>query len=149
MRLGIALALLAAVAACSGKGKNGTTAGGGSGGPALLVKKVSVSWGIDPGADAAEVFLVTTDETGKQVSHPLGTYQGKCTTIFPPAEMGAITGVACVMGGGGTELHAIARPDEIVVLKLGTAANVKPDPMARELVTVVKVPLGIAIEAQQ
>src|SRR5689334_19121520 len=114
MRLGIALALVAVVAACSDKGKTGKTIGNGSGdGPPLLVKKVSVGWGISPQADLAEIFLVTTDETGKQTSHPVGTYKGKCTVVFPPAEMGALTGVSCVTGGGGTDLHAVARPDEI------------------------------------
>jgi hypothetical protein len=149
MRLGIALALVVALAACSDKGKKGKTTGSGSDGPPLLVKKVSVGWGINPNAETADIFLVTTDETGKQTSHPVGTYKGTCTTVFPPSEMGALIGVACVTGGGGTELHAIARPDEILVLKLGTSAGVTPDPMAREQVTSVKVPLGIAIEAQK
>jgi hypothetical protein len=150
MRLGIALALAAAITACSDKGKKGkTTSGSGSDGPPVLVKKITVGWGINPSADAAEIFLVTTDETGKQVSHPVGNVKGKCTTTFPPAEMGAIIGVACINGGVGTELHAIARTDEILVMKLATASGVTPDPMAREQVTSVKVPLGIAIEPQK
>src|SRR3954470_3258748 len=99
-------AFLVAAPACSGKNKNDKTTGSGSGGPALLVKKVSLSWGVQPDGEMADIFLVTTDETGKQVSNPVGRYKGKCSPIKPAAEMGAITGVACVTGGGGTELHA-------------------------------------------
>lgn len=116
-----------------------------------IAKKVGVSWGIEKhpeGADAmADVFLATTDETGKQVSHPLGRYKGECAVITPAADMNAPTGVACRTGATGTELHAVVQHgDEIVVLKLGIDDGVKPDPMAREVVTTIKVPLGAKIE---
>ena len=113
-RLVIALAL---VAACSGGARNATgphepdrkdRTGAGSGAVAAPGAKLfAVSWGIEQHGSAADLFLATTDETGKQVSHPLGTYQGVCSVITPAREMNAVTGVGCRDGATGTELHAI------------------------------------------
>jgi hypothetical protein len=148
-RLMIALAFaLALIAACSGKSKQATT-GAGSGAP-LLVKKVSLSWGFQAegqgDAQMTDVFLATTDETGKQVSHPVGRYKGTCTKITPAKEMGAVTGVACTTSGGGTELHAVVQSNQVVIMQMGTTPGATPDPMAREEVKRVGVPLGAAIE---
>lgn len=144
-RLVIALITLAFAAACSGKGKTGTTTG--SGGP-LLVKKVSVSWGFQPEGAETDVFLATTDETGQQVSHPVGRYKGKCEKSTPAKEMNALTAVACVEGAGGTELHVVVQINQLVVMRMAaTPAGTTPDPMAREEVTRVGVPLGAEIEA--
>ena len=140
-RLVISLAL---VAACSGAAKTGSTAG--SGAP-LVIKKVAVSWGFEQHGEMSDVFLATTDETGKQVSHPLGRYKGVCSVITPAKEMNAITGVACRTGPTGTELHAVVEHGEdIVIVKLGIDEGVRQDPMAREEVTRVKVPPGSKIE---
>jgi hypothetical protein len=146
-RVVILLALISTggLAACGGAQ---TPTGGGE---PVIAKKVGVSWGIEKhpeGNDAmADVFLAITDETGKQVSHPLGRYKGECAVITPAPDMNAPTGVACRTGATGTELHAaIQHGDEIVVLKLGVDDGVKPDPMAREVVTTIKVPLGAKIE---
>ena len=133
---------LALVVACSGArtGKTGP-------GEPPIAKKVAVSWGIEQHGETADVFLATTDETGKQVSHSLGSYKGICMVITPAREMNAVTGVACRTGGTGTELHAVIQGGEdIVILKLGIDQGVKPDPMAREEVTRVKVPLGAKIQ---
>jgi len=136
---------LALVAACSGAAKSGSTAK--SDAPPL-VKKVVVSWGIEKHGEMADVFLATTDETGKQVSHSLGRYKGDCAVITPAKEMNAVSGVACRTGPTGTELHAvIQRGQDIVVVKLGIDEGVKQDPMAREEVTRITVPLGTKIEA--
>jgi len=116
-------------------------------GPVLLAKRVALSWGFEVHGELSDVFLATTDETGKQVSHPLGRYKGTCAVITPAAEMKAMTGVACRTGPTGTELHAVVEHGEaIVVLKLGIDDGVKKDPMSREEVTRVKVPLGTKIE---
>jgi hypothetical protein len=144
-RLVISFVALAFVVACSGKGKHGTTTG--SGDP-LLVKKVTVSWGFQIEGDATVVFLATTDETGKQVSNPVGRYKGKCEKITPAKEMGALTGVGCTSGNAGTELHAVVQSNQIVVMQMATTQGATPDPMAREEVTRVGVPLGAAIDAQ-
>ena len=42
---------------------------------------MAVGWGFQVEGDATDVFLALTDETGKQVSHPVGRYKGKCESI--------------------------------------------------------------------
>jgi hypothetical protein len=135
------------VAACSGSKQKQDTTGSGSGSAVVLVKKVAVSWGISQKGSSAEVFLETTDETGKRVSHPVGTYSGTCQVIKPAADMNALSGVNCTAGDAGVELHAVINDADIVVLKLKVQVGVTPDPMAREEVTRVKAPMGAAIEA--
>lgn len=124
------------------------TAGGGSNAPAVMAKKLSLSWGItvEPGSEMSKIFLATTDETGKQVSHQVGTYKGRCAAFAPAADMKALTGVACTTGGGGTELHAVHRVDEVIILQMGTTPGATPDPMAREEVTRIQIPTGVAVE---
>lgn len=138
---------LVLITACSGGKKSTETPGTGSG-PAVLVKKIVLSWGITPKGELADIYLATTDETGKQVSHSVGSYKGECVAFKPTPEMNAITGVRCTTGGGGTDLHAVVQGgEEIVVMQLGTNPGQTPDPMARVEVTRVKIPLGIAVEA--
>src|SRR5438270_3415807 len=100
--------VLVLVMACSGKSKH-AAATGGSGSQAVYAKKTSVSWGIE----GTNVFLQLTDETGKQTSYPLGTYQGECKVMTPAPAMKAMTGVSCT----GVELDAVVSADEIIVLK--------------------------------
>lgn len=152
-RLVIALAL---VAACSGGARTATgphepdhkgSAAGSGEVAAPGAKRFAVSWGIEQHGGAADLFLATTDETGKQVSHPLGTYRGVCSVITPAKEMNAVTGVGCRDGATGTELHMIVEHgQEIVVVKLRTDEGVKQDPMAREEVTRIKAPLGAKVQ---
>jgi len=143
-RLVITLAFLVS---CSGKAKNGSTSGSGDG-VAVMAKKVAISWGIEKQGELADIFLATTDETGKQVSHPLGRYKGDCTVITPAKEMNAISGVACRTGGTGTELHAVIQGgQDVIVLKLGITPGVTPDPMGREEILRVTVSPGAKIEA--
>jgi hypothetical protein len=145
-RLAIAILLLAA---CGGKSKSSTTngSGSGSGSDVIYGKKTVVSWGISPADGKADVFLQTTDETGKQVSHALGNFAGECRVIKPAEDMKAVTGVNCTADGKGVELHATVVNDEIVVLKMNVQLGVAPDPMAREEVLRFKPPGGSAIEA--
>lgn len=150
--------LLALIAACSGArkrpsdpgdsgAKTGSAAAGSGEVSAPGAKKVAVSWGIEKHGEMADVFLATTDETGKQVSHPIGRYKGDCQVITPAQEMKAATGVACRTGATGTELHAVIEGGEdIVVLQLGIDEGVKQDPMARKEVARIKVPPGAKIE---
>jgi len=140
MRLSIAL--LFAFAACSSKAKTPTTTG-----EKIPAKKVVVGWGFQPEGEMTDVFLATTDETGQQVSHPVGRYKGKCEKITPAKEMSALTGAACTTGGGGTELHAVVQSNQIIVMQMGTTPGAKPDPMGREQVKQIGFPLGAAVEA--
>ena len=152
MRLSNAFVVLVLVvtAACSGKSKSSSTTGAGSGsassGP-VLAKVVHLSWGIQQGTTSAEMFLQTTDETGRQVSHPLGTFKGTCSANTPAPEMKAIIGALCKEGGLGTELHAVVQGSQIIVLKMRADEGVPADPMAREEVTRIGFPTGAAVDA--
>ncbi len=143
------MSLVLITTACGSKKPQATGPGSGTGsGTAILVKKIVLSWGITPKGELADIFLATTDETGKQVSHSVGSYKGTCVPFKPAAEMNAITGVSCTTGGGGTEIHAVVQGgEEIVVLQVGTEQGRTADSMARVEVTRVKIPLGIAVEA--
>jgi hypothetical protein len=132
------------VAACSGSKNKQEATGSGSAVPA---KKLVVSWGITKAGSSSDVFLQTTDETGNQVSHPVGSYPGTCQVIKPAEDMKALTGVNCTAGDAGVELHAVINAPEIIVVKLELKVGVTPDPMAREEVTRVKAPVGAALEA--
>lgn len=116
--------------------------------PAGYVKRAVVSWGIQPVSGGSDVFLQITDEAGRQQSFALGTFKGTCKVFVPPQPMSAISGVTCAEtdGGPALELHAVAREDQIVVMRLKTTPGETPDPMARDEVTRVKVP-GAKVEA--
>jgi hypothetical protein len=145
MRLPLVLVFLVVVA-CSGKSKqDGTSPDDGSG--PVLAKKLHLSWGIRAQSRSADVFLQTTDETGRQVSHPVGTFAGQCERFSPAEAMRALTGVRCMDGATGIELHAIVREANIIVLELRVDDGVTPDPMAREELTRIKFPVGAAIDA--
>lgn len=147
-RLAFALLTVAALG-CGGKNQPttpGTTAG--SAGTAPMARKVTVGWGAEVVGDHADVFLALTDETGKSVSHPLGRWKGTCAPHTPGPEMKALTGMLCRTGGTGTELHAVTQGgDQIIVLYMRYDEGVAGDPMGREEVKRITVPLGVAIEA--
>ena len=150
-RLVIALALLGA---CH-KTKPATTAGAGSGSgsadgsgdEAPFARRVAISWGISQQAKTADVYLAATDERGQQVSHPLGSFPGTCTVVTAAKGMQALIALACKDGATGIELHAIDRRDRVIILKMRADDGVKPDPMAREQIAEIEVPLGAKIEA--
>lgn len=138
LRIAIALVLLAA---CPSK-KAPVTGGG----EKIPPKRVVIGWGFQPEGEMTDVFLATTDETGHQVSHPLGRYKGKCEKITPAKEMSAITGASCTTSGNGTELHAVVQQNQILVMQVAVQAGTTPDPMAREQVKQVGFPLGATVE---
>jgi len=145
-----ASAVLVLVLGCSGGSKQDSTtpAGDGSGSsqPAILAKKVTVSWGIAPVGEMADIYLATTDETGGQRSHSIGRYKGTCSVFAPQQDMNAITGVQCKAGGGGTELHLVVQGgEELIVLQMPFTEGAPQDPMNRKEITRVKVPRGISI----
>ena len=137
---------LAFLLSCSSAAKRESTTGSDNV-PVVVAKKVAVSWGITKVGEMADIFLATTDETGKQVSHSLGRYKGTCATAAPGAAMKALTAVACRTGATGTELQAVLEHgNEIVIVKLGIDEGVTPDPMARDEIMRVKVPVGAKVE---
>ena len=118
-----------------------------SAGTALLAKQFHLSWGIQQGPTSGEMFLQTTDETGKQVSHSLGTFKGTCAAITPAPEMKAVIGALCKEGATGTELHAVVQGAQIIVLKMPWADGATPDPMDRTEVTRIGIPSGASVDA--
>src|SRR5690349_21135504 len=122
MRLALGFVVAVLVAACPAKSKPEDTTPTGSGistePGTFIAKKVVVSWGIEAQGTSANIFLQVTDETGKQVSHPAGTYAGTCATTSPAPEMNAIIAVVCKDGATGTELHAVFKDTDIIVLMM-------------------------------
>jgi hypothetical protein len=143
--MAIALALITC-AGCPSKKKQPTTIATGSGtGLTHLVKKTAVSWGFSVEGQNTDVFLATTDETGSQVSHPVGRFAGKCEKHTAAKEMNAIIAAHCFPEGmAGVEIHAVKQNSDVIVLKMSFATA---DPMAREEVTRIAITLGAAIEA--
>jgi hypothetical protein len=144
--MAIVLLAIACAAGCPGKKKNSTTVATGSGtGLTHLVKKTVLSWGFSVEGTNSDVFLATTDETGSQVSHPVGRYPGTCEKLTAAKEMNAIIAAKCAPEGmAGVEIHAVKQNNEIIILKMSAATA---DPMAREEIKRVTITLGAAIEA--
>jgi len=145
---GLVLAAAAAAMACGGKDKDRDTIPDDR--PA---RRATVAWGVTPGAPLGdvvtrtEVFLSITEETGKSVSYPLGTYDGTCVMLGPIEKYTALTAISCTNNGVGFQLHAAGHRDEIVVLRMPVKDGVEPDPLARDQITTIPVPLGAKIEA--
>jgi hypothetical protein len=140
------LAIACVLAACGGQQTTG--AGAGSGSAVMYAKKVVVEWGIhtsDADKTKTDVFLQTNDDQGRQISYPVGTYDGECREFHPAPEMGAVSGVACSVGPNIVEIHAVIHDEDIIVLRLKSDPQHPPDPMAREEVTRVKIPRGTGI----
>jgi hypothetical protein len=149
-RLAITALVLLGLIGCPTKKEDTTPDGTGSGsGPAQLAKKVSISWGIQQAGEMADLYLALTDETGRVASHQLGRYKGSCSVTSPSPGMNALTAVTCRTGGTGTELHVVTQGgDTIIVLQMGVDEGVAPDPMSRQEVKRIRVPLGAAIEVE-
>ena len=143
-----AFAIALALAACSGSSKKEDTTRGGGGGTPIIAKRVSLSWGVTQQGEMADLFLQTTDETGHQVSHELGRWKGACQKVEPATAMNALIALDCRTGATGTQLQALLHGgDEIIIMKLGIDNGVTGDPMAREEVKRIKIPLGAKVEA--
>ena len=136
--------VLAALAACLGSQQQPNTSEGSA---VMYAKKVEVAWGLSPSDDKAhtDVFLQTNDDEGKQVSYPVGSYDGECRQFHPAPEMGAVSGVACSVGPNIVEIHAVIHDEDIIVLRLKSDPSHPPDPMSRVEVTRVKIPRGTGI----
>ena len=141
------LAFLALVGCSGSKNKQDPSATGSGSGSAVYAKKVLVGWGITPQGASSEVFLQTTDETGKQVSHALGSHKGTCSATTPAPDMKALLALQCKEGATGTELQAVVQGNQIIVMKMRIDDGVIADPMAREELTRIVAPSGAAIVA--
>lgn len=138
-----------ALAACSGGKKKDDTTPVDDRPP----KKAVLSWGTTdkpPKGDVPQLdlFLEVTEETGKMVSYPVGTFDGACTVIGPIPAFQAITAINCVHNQVGFQLHASAAGAQIVVSKLPYREGAQPDPFTRQEVTTIPVAVGSKIEAR-
>jgi hypothetical protein len=146
----LSLLVASVLVACSGGGGSSGTTTPEDNGPPPLAKRISLSWGVQAtqqGGDAmADLYLALTDETGKVASHELGRYKGVCEVVTPGAGMNALMAMRCNTGGTGTELHVVQQGGEqLIILKLGVDQGVASDPMAREEVKRINIPLGVAV----
>jgi hypothetical protein len=142
-------AVVLALAACSGGDKKTDDTIIPDNRPA---RRATLAWGTTAAAakndvPRTDVFLAVTEETGKAVSYPVGTYDGTCTIIGAIEAYAALTAITCVHNGNGFQLHASGTRDEVTVLKMVVAEGKEPDPFAREPVTTIPIPLGAKIEA--
>ena len=138
------------LAACPGKKKDDTTPDETNRPP----KRTILSWGQTnqpPKAEVpqTEVFLQVTEETGKTVSYPVGTYEGACTVAGPLPAFQALTAITCIHNGKGWQLHASATGAAIVVSKLPYTDGQQLDPFTRQEVTSIPVSVGSKVEVAQ
>ena len=140
-------ALVIAIAcgsACSGKSSSTTTPGGAT---VIVAKKMRISWGVSPMGNGSDVYLASTDETGGQVSHSVGHYAGTCAAASAAPAMKALMTVMCQSpDGGGDEIDAVVRDGEVIILHVRFESGITPDPMGRERVTSIPIPIGTAVE---
>ena len=121
-------------------------------GPPPIPKRIALSWGQEQKGDTTDVFLQITDETGKQVSYPVGTYPGVCAVKEPaPDSETRRSAWACLSRHrqqghrGSTRSFSATRSSSSSSSSRRRHPN--PDPMAREeVMTRVKAPGGAAIQ---
>jgi hypothetical protein len=148
MSLRVTIPVVLALAACSGSsGKTDDTVPDDR--PA---RRATLSWGTTAaapknGIPRTDVFLGVTEETGKSVSYPVGTYDGTCTIMGPIEMYQALTAISCTHDGKGIQLHAAGNRSEIIVMRMAVGDGKEPDPLSRDEVTTIPVPLGAKIEA--
>lgn len=69
------------------------------------------SWALQPKDKQVDVVVQTSDETGQQINHPVGTFAAPCT-VMDTAPHGDITAVKCA----DATLEARANGDDLVVM---------------------------------
>jgi hypothetical protein len=113
------------------------------------VKRVLLAWGLEPlpSGTKTKVFLTTTDEMGRAVSHPLGDFDGACTDVGAIELYRAALAVTCGQDGRGVQLHAVAGRGEVLILAMDIAEGTDPDPMARRQLARIETPIDAAISA--
>jgi hypothetical protein len=112
-------------------------------------RRAMLAWSTEPaGSTATKVYLSITDETGSSIVYPIDqTFPGTCTDVGPIEMYKAIIALTCLDDESGHQLHAVAMGgDAVVVMRMPVAAGQEPDPMARDEILRVKVPLGAKIE---
>ena len=86
------------------------------------------AWVLKPDGNKTDVVMQLADESGHEVDHPVGSYDGKCE-MMARAPPGTLGGVKC----GGVELHAIAQGLDVHVDEVAGAAPAKELVRARAI----------------
>jgi hypothetical protein len=140
----ISLAVLLLAAAACGHHKPTDQPKGDAGLPPLI-KSVAISLQAQADGDVSHVFLAAMDETGKTLSYPAGDAPGACASIAPDGA--DLVTLECKAAAATTRIHAIKQGQDVVVLKETVAAGAAPDPMNRDEVQRVTMPVDSKIEA--
>ncbi len=137
------LLIALAIAAC-GHHKPTDQPKSGDGGLPPLIKSVAISFQAQADGDLSHVFLAVMDETGKTLSYPVPDVPGACAQIAPDGA--DLLTLECKGAAGTTRLHAIKQGQDVVVLKETLAPGASPDPMNRDEVQRVTMPVDSKIE---
>jgi hypothetical protein len=113
------------------------------------VKRVHLAWSLEPlpSGTQTKVYLTTTDEMGRAVSHPVGDFDGTCTDVGGIELYRAVIAVTCGASGRGIQLHAVAGRGEVLVMAMDVAEGTEPDPMARRQIARIETPFDAGIAA--
>jgi hypothetical protein len=112
-----------------------------------LIKSVAVSFQSQADGDLSHVFLAAMDETGKTLSYPVADVPGACASIAPDGK--DLVTLECKASAGTTRMHAIQQGQDVVILKETIAPGASPDPMNRDEVQRVTMPVDSKIEASK
>jgi hypothetical protein len=140
----IAIPVVLALTACGHKTKGTTTPGEVPDAGPILVKQTLVHFGTEnttPQADVphTKIWLVVTNETGSAKNYPIDEIGSDCTSQ-PGGEMEALGTLDCQLDGTGASYIAVARGDEIILLR--KAIRPGEDDNDYEELSRVQVPVG-------
>ena len=137
------LAIALAATAC-GHHKPTDQPKSGDGGLPPLIKSVAVSFQAQTAGDISHVFLAAMDETGKTLTYPVPDVPGACAQVAPDGA--DLLTLECKGSAGTTRLHAVKQGQDVVILKETFASGAAPDPMNRDEVQRVTMPVDSKIE---
>jgi len=112
-----------------------------------LIKSVAVTFESQLAGSISHVFLVAMDETGKVINYPAGDVPGPCASI--PADGADLVTLECKgdASTGTVRVHAIKQGQDVVVLRERFGTSGAADPMNRDEVARVTMPVDSKIEA--
>ena len=149
MRSLLVAAALALVGCPKNDGGTTTTNGDGTDTGTEVVKATVVSFGTQdlggPEADPpkTKVFLSMTDETGAAKSIPLDEIAASCSSEMG-GELGAVGTLRCWYAGGGANYIAVARGQDLIILRQWTDEGME-EPADYEELTRMPLPMGARV----
>jgi hypothetical protein len=146
-RSSIATLLLLSLASACGHHKATDSSKPSDGGLPPLIKSVAVTFESRLSGATSHVFLVVMDETGKVINYPAGEVPGACASI--PADGVDLVTLECKgdTSTGTVRVHAIKQGQDVVVLRERFGPGGAADPMNRDEVARVSIPIDAKIAA--